>query len=325
MSRSSVNAPKRNLTALKPTGNLRRTCESAGTRALRGRYLYFTMFNSSSTRVVIAALLVLTMSAANCGHDSPVRPSPTPAGLAVNSVTPAVGLADSPRTIVGTGFQPGTTVELGDTVMNATVTGSTIITGMAPPHAEGTVDLFVTNPGGQSVRVAGAFSDTQLRVTGVAPSQGIIGKWLKIVGTGFMPGTKVFLDGLEADTVQQGGVSLFALAPIHAEGSVDVVVTNPNGSSSALPGGFIYRAVTVTASPAVVPPGGQLTVSWVAPPGQSDGDWIGLFKAGEPVERWYFYTGGLTSGTRTLTAPTELGEDDSGTSLTILTTLRPEA
>jgi len=81
-----------------------------------------------------------------------------------------------------------------------------------------------------------------------------------------------------------------------------------HGSTSALPGGFVYQVVTVTASPAVVTAGAQLTVTWVAPPGQSDSDWIGLFKAGEPVERWYFYTGGLTSGTRTLTAPTDVGE-----------------
>jgi len=264
------------------------------------------MFNRFSRRVVIAVLFVLTVSAADCG-DSPVRPS-TPAGLAVNSVTPAVGLAATPVRIIGTGFQPGTTVALGDTVMIATITGSTVITGTAPPHADGTVDLVVTNPGGQSVRVAGAFEYTRLLATSVVPSKGIIGKWLRIAGAGFLPGTKVTLDGLQADVLAQASGALFALAPIHAEGSVDVVVTNPDGSSSTLPGGFTYQAVTVTVSPAVVTPGAQLTVSWVAPPGQSQDDWIGLFKTGETVERWYFYTGGLTSGTRTLTAPAEPGE-----------------
>jgi hypothetical protein len=225
-------------------------------------------------------------------------------------VEPAVVPADSTTfiRIVGTGFQPGATVVLGDTVVNATITASTIINATAPPHAEGVVDLVVTNPGGQSVRVAGAFSYRQLQVISIAPSQGIIGKWLRIGGFGFQPGTKVTLDGLQADSVPQSGVALFALAPIHTEGSVDVVVTNPDGSTSALPGGFVYQVVTVTASPAVVTAGAQLTVTWVAPPGQSDSDWIGLFKAGEPVERWYFYTGGLTSGTRTLTAPTDVGE-----------------
>jgi len=268
------------------------------------------MLNRSSTRVVIAALSVLAVSAADCG-DSPVRPSPTPAGLAVISVTPAVGLPDvaTPVRIAGTGFQPGTTVAWGDTVMNATVTGTTIITATAPPHAEGTVDLVVTNPSGQSVRVARAFEYARLRVTSVAPSKGIIGKWLQIVGAGFLPGMKVTLDGLQADVVSQpSSASLFVLAPNHAEGSVDVLVTNPDGSSSTLPGGFTYQAVTVTVSPTVVTPGAQLTVSWMAPPGQSEDDWIGLFKAGETVERWYFYTGGLTSGTRTIAVLSEPGE-----------------
>jgi hypothetical protein len=85
-------------------------------------------------------------------------------------------------------------------------------------------------------------------------------------------------------------------------------VTNSNGSSASLADGFTYQAVTVTASAAVVTVGSPLTVNWVAPPGQSPEDWVGLFKPGETTERWYAYTGGLTTGTETLTVAVEPGE-----------------
>src|SRR4051812_8394159 len=62
---------------------------------------------------------------------------------------------------------------------------------------------------------------------------------------------------------------------------------------------------TLTA-PASATPGGSLSVSWTAPAGSSTTDWLGLYRAGEPNGSygWWSYTGGATSGTRTLTAPT---------------------
>jgi len=66
---------------------------------------------------------------------------------------------------------------------------------------------------------------------------------------------------------------------------------------------------TVTASANTVAPGGQLNVSWTASTGQPK-DWIGLFKVrdGNGNHGWSNYTEGATSGTFTLSAPTEAGQ-----------------
>ena len=44
--------------------------------------------------------------------------------------------------------------------------------------------------------------------------------------------------------------------------------------------GFTYAVFILTASTDAVTPGGQLSVSWIAP-SATHGDWIGLFKVGE--------------------------------------------
>jgi hypothetical protein len=85
------------------------------------------------------------------------------------------------------------------------------------------------------------------------------------------------------------------------------VVTNPGGQRVMLAGGFLYLTVSLTVTPGVVTPGGQLQVSWTVPGHFSD--WIGLFIVGTSNFDYldYQYTNGATSGTQTWTAPTEPG------------------
>ena len=67
---------------------------------------------------------------------------------------------------------------------------------------------------------------------------------------------------------------------------------------------------TLTVSSNTVTPGGQLSVSWTASPGGTR-DWIGLYSMGAldcEGHGWGEYTNGATSGTFTLTAPTQPGE-----------------
>jgi hypothetical protein len=74
-----------------------------------------------------------------------------------------------------------------------------------------------------------------------------------------------------------------------------------------LAGGFLYLTVSLTVTPGLVTPGGQLQVSWTAP--GEFGDWIGLFIVGASNFDYldYQYTSGATSGTQTWTAPVEPG------------------
>ncbi len=69
------------------------------------------------------------------------------------------------------------------------------------------------------------------------------------------------------------------------------------------------QVYTLTPSSNTVAPGGELRVSWTASRGGL-GDWIGLFKVGAaPCDHgWSEYTRGATSGTLTLSAPTQSGE-----------------
>lgn len=71
----------------------------------------------------------------------------------------------------------------------------------------------------------------------------------------------------------------------------------------------IQEAYTLTPSSNTVTPGGQLSVSWTAPIGGAR-DWIGLFGVGdhECDHGWSDYTGGATSGTLALSAPTRPGQ-----------------
>jgi hypothetical protein len=86
------------------------------------------------------------------------------------------------------------------------------------------------------------------------------------------------------------------------------VVTNPGGQRVMLAGGFLYATASLTVTPGVVAPGGQLQVSWTFPTPDFS-DWIGLFIVGDSNFDYldYQYTTGATSGTQTWTAPAQPG------------------
>jgi len=64
---------------------------------------------------------------------------------------------------------------------------------------------------------------------------------------------------------------------------------------------------SVTLAPASVPTGGTLTIGWSAPAGRPATDWVGLFSPSDTIEVWWVYTGGTTSGTVSLQAPSTSG------------------
>ena len=66
---------------------------------------------------------------------------------------------------------------------------------------------------------------------------------------------------------------------------------------------------TLTASASTVAAGDPLSVCWTASAGAVL-DWIALIRVGDPNNDngWWDYTGGKTSGTLALTAPTQPGQ-----------------
>jgi hypothetical protein len=70
----------------------------------------------------------------------------------------------------------------------------------------------------------------------------------------------------------------------------------------------VFEGYSLTPSPEIVSPGGELSVSWIAPKGGT-WDWIGIFSVGAGIcdHGWYEYTKGETSGTLTFKAPSQPG------------------
>lgn len=79
-----------------------------------------------------------------------------------------------------------------------------------------------------------------LDVTSVSPSRGVTlgGTLVTINGMGFEPGATVTLDGVATNTTTvNSSRQIVAQTPPRAGGTVDVVVTNPNGALPAWPAG----------------------------------------------------------------------------------------
>lgn len=219
------------------------------------------MFNQFPARTILIALLALVGLSLGCDAKSPSGPSPvpsaTPPAFAVGSITPNVGVPGGATvvTIFGSGFQSGAAATLGGTAMNATVTSSTTIVARTPAHAPGAVDVVVTNPNGQSGTLSGAYTYAHASpvpaptVATVLPTIGSTGGGtpIAITGTGF--------DGIgsgSAVVVRFGETTVEALhvtsnlilltTPAHVAGSLDVVVTNPDGQTGRLAGGYTYAS-----------------------------------------------------------------------------------
>ncbi|PYX77052.1 MAG: hypothetical protein DMG72_03250 [Acidobacteria bacterium] len=149
-------------------------------------------------------------------------------------------------TVTGTGFAAGATVSLGGTAAtNVTVVSSTSLTATTAAHAAGAVDVVVTNSDGQSGTLTGGYTYTNPAptVSAISPSSGTSsgGTAVTVTGTGFAAGATVSLGGTAATNVTVvSSTSLTATTAAHAAGAVDVVVTNSDGQSGTLTGGYTY-------------------------------------------------------------------------------------
>jgi hypothetical protein len=132
------------------------------------------------------------------------------------------------------------------------------------------------------------------------------------VGTGFNTGASVTVDGAPANFVRiESSTAIRFQAPEHPPGSVDVMVTNPDGQTASLPQAFSYQSVTLSLGANTVTTGSPLSVSWVAPIGRPAEDWLAIYKQGSAHEAyndfWWRYTDGAATGTFTIPAPAQPG------------------
>jgi hypothetical protein len=117
-------------------------------------------------------------------------------------------------------------------------------------------------------------------------------------------------------------------APVNGEISVDIssmvdvlpsgsyygiiVAVGPTGVTASAPSppfSTSYTSYTLTPITLSPPPGASFSVTWTAPSGSLTSDWVALYRLGDPNTSylWWRYTGGRSSGTATLVAPSQAG------------------
>ena len=186
---------------------------------------------------------------------------PTPVAV-VKGLSPLTGGAGTAVRISGSGFSGAVAVDFGTATANFEVEGDSQILAWAPAGVTGLVDVTVTAPGGASAAsIADQFTYIPLKPPKPAPlslnpNYGPVagGTFVILQGSGFTNATAVSFGGKAAqfDVVSDGQIAAVSPpAPGGTAQAVDVIVTTPIGSSTAVPqDGFTY---------AVAPAVSQLT------------------------------------------------------------------
>ena len=170
-----------------------------------------------------------------------VNPVPT-----FSSISPAAGPPDGGTvvTISGTNFSGATAVTFGGTAAASyTVNSATSITSTTPAHAAGAADVSVTTPIGTGTKTGGFLYTTSIAVTSILPNVGPItgGTPVTILGANFVNGATIKIGGSSCTGVTWVDSNhLTASTPSGAAGAKNVVVTNPDSTTSTLAGGFTY-------------------------------------------------------------------------------------
>jgi hypothetical protein len=226
------------------------------------------------TSAVAAACLTLLSFLVACGggpgsaNTSSWGKAITPPKLTV--ISPPVGptTGGTPVAITGTDIQMGATVVFGN-VPAARINSvtSTSIEAVTPVHDPANVDVKVTNPdaGSDTLLAAFTFAGSPLPIGSPAPTISSVwpnsgpavgGTVVTITGTAFQSGATVtFGQSPATGVVFNSATQLQATTPAHAQGTVDVIVRNPDGQIATVSGGFTYQPVP---APGVSPASGTI-------------------------------------------------------------------
>jgi hypothetical protein len=117
--------------------------------------------------------------------------------------------------------------------------------------------LYLATESGLLAMIVDANPAAPPTIVSVEPVSGSTrgGESVVVTGGGFVTGASVTFGGVPATSVavlDSNGTRIRVVTPPHAAGTVDAVVTNPDGRSATLPGGFAYVApVRVSQHPRV--------------------------------------------------------------------------
>ena len=142
----------------------------------------------------------------------------------------------------------GTGASYSWSISNGTITagsGTSSITFTAGSAGTLTLSVTMTNSNGCSdTKSASVTVVDPVTVTSIKPTSGSSagGTSVTIKGTNFQSGATVTFGGIAAtNVVVSSSTKIFCTTPAHAEGDVDVVVTNTNTASGTLTNGFKYK------------------------------------------------------------------------------------
>ena len=126
------------------------------------------------------------------------------------------------------------------------VVSATQITVHTPAHAQGSVNVVVTNPDGQSATRTGGFTFKAPApiLTGVSPTTGRTtgGTSVTLTGRNFASGATVTFGGAAATSVVVvSATHITAKSPPHKAGRVAIVVSNADGQRGTLSKSFTYH------------------------------------------------------------------------------------
>jgi len=165
---------------------------------------------------------------------------------AIASLSPASGptAGGTVVTLFGSNFLNGGAVKVDNTTVGTTLVDATSLIFTSPTHAVGPVDITVTNPDGQSDFRALAFSYlAPPSLTSIAPTKGPStgGTAITLTGAAFRAGATVRLGGITAQSIGfVNSTQITCFTPSGVAGLADVAVSNSDGQTSTLVGGFEY-------------------------------------------------------------------------------------
>jgi len=169
-------------------------------------------------------------------------PAPVITSIVEASGPPAGGQV---VTINGKNYLSGATVKFANqSATNVTVVSATEIKVTVPAGTQGTAKVVVTNPDGQSAEGAYQYIIDPI-ITQITPDNGPLegGTSVVIYGKYFMPGAQITLGGNKATVTTNNGLTMIQIKTPAATdaGPVDVTLTNPDGTSVTVPGGYTYN------------------------------------------------------------------------------------
>ncbi len=199
------------------------------------------MFSKQATDKLSEVFSTLFKSGSGEGDEKrkdSLAPKPTTITVQIDQPEVTAGGPAFELNVTGTGFVDGSVIHLNDspqpttfgsaTALSAAVTADTIAT-------PGVFKLTVVNPDGTTSASADFTVRTAVTVENVSPLRaGRSGETITVIGTGFVDGSTVHLNGVAQNTVFDNAGQLTASVVDEATpGPLELKVVNPDGRESA--------------------------------------------------------------------------------------------